>query len=195
MAKKNKMGYIYPHRIQSILRGENTRIQIGWEGTKERKEGEIIVDSQGREWEIKNGYRIRVTKLDDARIPLFCPKCKKIMKKSLDPNIFIKFGFCLDCLTDRDTKMMIDGTFWEYEKEYQEKKRFHFLKDAKREIEEYLKNLSDEINFVDVDGSTQKWQGDISELRKFLEKELEKINEQLETLQDVEKCQQTEKIS
>ena len=189
---KKKMGYIYPKKIKSILQGNSPILQVGWEGTKEKKEGNIIIDNQGREWEIKNGYRIRVTKLDGARIPLFCPKCDRLMKTENDTNIFIKFGFCFNCLVERDTKMMANGTFWDYEKKYLKKKKNDFLAEAKQEIEEYLENLSDEINYIDVDGSIEKWRGDSTKLREFLEKELKEINKELKTSQDVEICQ-TEK--
>jgi hypothetical protein len=194
MAKKNKMGYIFPKRIQSILRGESVRTQVGWEGTKEKKEGEIIVDAQGREWMQKNGYRIRVTKLDEARIPLFCPKCGRVMKKQKDPDIYIKFGFCFDCLIERDTKMMAQGTFWEYEKDYMRKKKIDFLNEAKEEIENYLANFPTEISYVDVDGSIEKWQGDTKQVKKFLKKELREIKKELKKLQEVEECQ-TEKTA
>ena len=34
---KRKMGYIYPKKIKSILQGNSPVLQVGWEGTKEKK--------------------------------------------------------------------------------------------------------------------------------------------------------------
>ena len=44
-----------------------------------RKEGETYFDADGKEWQIKNGIRSNITMLDAAKIPLFCPKCSKVM--------------------------------------------------------------------------------------------------------------------
>lgn len=183
--KKNAMGYIYPGKIRSLLRGESSKVVSGYtpSGSTERKVGDRWVDVNDVEWEQRNGYAIKVTKLDDARIPLFCPKCKRVMRKRKDVDIYLKFGFCLDCLAERDTKMMIKGTFWDYEKQYVLDKKINFLNEAKQDVEEYLKNLSDEITFANEDGTLEKWNIDSKEAKKFLEKELKEINKELEKLE------------
>ena len=33
----------------------------------------------------------------DARMPWFCPSCKKIMKKNLDNKMWRLYGHCFDC--------------------------------------------------------------------------------------------------
>ena len=46
-----------------------------------------------------NGIKQNVTKLDKFKktaVPLFCPSCKQIMDKQLDPYYFKSYGTCLD---------------------------------------------------------------------------------------------------
>ena len=57
--------------LQSILRGETPekRVMVGYEGKKQESGDQIS----------------RMTDLmKEARMPMFCPKCDKVMKKRLD---------------------------------------------------------------------------------------------------------------
>ena len=189
MARKGKpMGTIYPKKIKRLIEGESsTKIQVGYTGDGEliiRKDGEHWVDKDGKEWEMKDGIARSVPKFQDVRVPMFCPKCKKVMRRKQDTDIYWRFGFCLDCLIERDTQMMIDGTFEDYEKNYIRNKRLGFLKDAKIGIEEYLVSLDSDVEFVNEDGSIEKWdKAKVTELKEFWEKELKEVNDTIDELE------------
>ena len=90
--------------MQSILRGETPekRIMVGFD-KKTEKQG----DQVDRLSDI----------MKEARVPWFCPSCKKVMKKRLDEKMWYRHGHCLNCQIDIENKMIIDGTFDEYEQE------------------------------------------------------------------------------
>jgi hypothetical protein len=190
MARSGRpMGTIYPKRIQEVLHGEGKTIRVGY-GKKEirRTEGETWVDEWGKEWEMKDGIVRSIPKFTDIRVPLFCPKCNGIMgKRSKDVDVYYKFGFCLNCLIDRDAQMQKDGTFLEYQKKYVGSKKKGFYEDAKLEINSYLTQLREKgyLEYVTADGQTKKMEVNINDLIKFWEKELEEVEKELKKLGEV----------
>lgn len=182
-----KMKTIYPKRIQERIHGVHSdKVQVGYEKSEERhKEGDTWTDENGKQWEKKNGIVRSIPKFTDVRVPLFCPKCEKPMgKKAKDTEVYYKFGFCLDCLIERDGKMIADGTMDEYVKKYVGDKQRGYYTETKIEIEEYLRSLNKkDIEFVNQEGKIEKWSvGDVDKLKEFWEKELEFINKELEKL-------------
>ena len=187
MAKKNSMGMIHPKKIQETIHGiVDKKIQMGYSKKEiRRSEGEMWQDEQGKEWEMKKGIVSSIPKFQDIRVPLFCSKCQRLMgKKSKDTETFYKFGFCFDCLLDRDFQMVKDGTFETYKKNYAKSKQTGFLTDAKIEIEEYLVKMEKGyIEYSTDKGKMERWEGDdLRKAKEFWEKELIQINETLEEL-------------
>jgi len=87
-------------RIRNLVKGKNgERITHGIGYTQESQdhvEGDVW-DEDGRTWTIKDGFKQNITKLDKfkkASVPLFCPSCKKVMDKQLDPFYFKSYGSC-----------------------------------------------------------------------------------------------------
>ena len=182
---KRPMGRIYPRKIQEAIHGiHDEKIQVGY--TKRdirREEGEKWIDEWGKEWEVKNGITQSIPKFTDIRVPLFCPKCGNIMgKRAKDTDVFYRFGFCLECLLERDIKMQKEGTFVGYQEKYMDDKKQGFLKETKAEIESYLKELSekDHLEYVDGKGEIKKMNVNINDLKDFWKKELEEVNKELE---------------
>ena len=75
---------------------EKEYVQVGYEGKQENK-----------------GGKTRKSELTDTmasvRIPWFCPKCKKAMKKKLDNKFWRLMGHCFDCQIDFENKLRIKG--------------------------------------------------------------------------------------
>jgi len=186
------MGYIYPKEIQKRIHGiEDKKVQLGYNKPDERREnGEKWTDKDGKMWEKKDGIIQSIPKFQDVRIPLFCPKCNSIMgKRSKDTDVFYKFGFCLDCLLERDIEMQKNGKWEQYQKTYIKDKKLGFYKDSKLELEEYLKSFEKGyIEYVNKDGHMEKWVGaDFDKMKEFWSKELKFIDEQLELLEKEKK--------
>mgnify|MGYP003122841182 CR=1 FL=1 len=85
--------------MQTILRGETPekRVMVGYEAKKDLNQGD------------------KIDKLSDimkeARMPWFCPECKKTMKKRLDDKMWFLYGHCFDCQVNIEHKMRIEGTY------------------------------------------------------------------------------------
>ena len=53
----------------------------------------------------------------EARMPWFCPKCKKVMKRKLDDKMYRLYRHCFDCQIKFENKMRIDGIYDSWEKD------------------------------------------------------------------------------
>ena len=49
-----------------------------------------------------------------VRMPWFCPKCNKAMKRKLDDKFWRMMGHCFDCQIDYENKLKIQGKFDNY---------------------------------------------------------------------------------
>ena len=89
--------------LMSGKKHEKNYTQVGYEGKKENLGGET-----------------RKSELTDVmasvRMPWFCPKCDKAMKKRLDNKFWRTQGHCFDCQVDFEHKLRLEGTFEEYAK-------------------------------------------------------------------------------
>jgi len=173
-------------RVRNLVKGKNgDRITHGVGYTKETEdhiEGDIW-DEDGRTWTIKNGIKQNITKMDKFKkvtVPLFCPSCKQVMDKQLDPHYFKSYGSCLDCRTVFETKHKINGTWEEYTKNV-------FNQEIDQAIEEYkvfYKERLEESNLgtVTENGDTEKWVGSVNK-----ERANESLNEVIQYLENLKK--------
>ena len=78
---------------------EKSYTQVGYEGKKE-KQGDI---------------KSELTDImAEARVPLFCPKCKTTMKKKLDDKFWYLYKHCFDCQIDFENKLRLEGKYNEW---------------------------------------------------------------------------------
>ena len=171
-------------RLRNIIKGksgERTGQGIGYTKSNEFHEEGDIWEENGRKWTIKDGIKQNITKLDKfktAAVPLFCPTCKGIMNKQLDPHYFKAYGMCLNCTTEKETKLKLEGK-WE-----DHKNSIH-NKDIDKLIEEFksfIKAKSEQSNsgFVTESGEVERWIGGVDQEK--LDKELREGLEYLENL-------------
>lgn len=181
------MPKIYPKRTKAILNNETPVIKSGYTGNTVktyREIGEIWEDDDGNVWEQKNGYTAKI-RIADPAIPLFCT-CGRIMNRQADTKTFIKNGMCLDCTVERDTELIKQGKFKEYENHRISTYAEQMLIDARAAIGEYLDSLNN-IEYMQVDENQkmirETWNvDDISTIRERLEAELEIIEKELQNL-------------
>ena len=124
-------------------------VQVGYEGKQENLGG------QTRESELSKT-------MQSVRMPLFCPKCKKAMKKKLDDKFWRTKGHCFDCQIDFENKLRLkgDGAFEEYARTIELENKKSYLKDMKQSLEE----------FEQTDGS-KEWLNNVGVSKPELEKE------------------------
>ena len=171
------------NRIRNIVKGktgERITSGIGYSGEtqEEHKEGDVW-QQDGKTWTIRDGIKENVTKLDKFKktsVPLFCPNCKQVMDKQLDPHYYKSYGECLDCRVVTETNLKKQGKWEEYIKTT-------FNKEVDLNIEEYKAFMEDALNksnngFVTEDGDIQKWVGGINKERakKAMEESIKYLN-------------------
>jgi len=87
--------------LGNLLKGQEVekRSMVGYEG-KQKEKGDI---------------KSELTDImSEVRMPLFCPKCKKTMKKKLDDKFWRLFEHCWDCQLDFENKLRLEGKYDEW---------------------------------------------------------------------------------
>jgi hypothetical protein len=173
-------------RIRNLVKGKNgEKISHGVGYIKETQdytEGDMWVEDN-RTWTIKDGIKQNITKLDKFKkvsVPIFCPGCKQVMDKQLDPFYYKSYGSCLDCRTVFETQLKIQGKWDDYVKET-------YNKEIDQTIEEYkvfIKEKLEESNqgTVTESGEVERWYGSINK-----ERVEESLNEVITYLKSLKK--------
>ena len=172
-------------RLRNLVKGkygDRTTVGIGYNGEEiqDHKEGDIW-EEKGRTWTFRDGIKENVTKLDKfkkAAVPLFCPNCKQVMDKQLDPHYFKAYGECLDCRAVTETQMKIRGDWQTYTDHT-------FNQEIDQQIQEYksyFESILSEGNqgYVSENGEVQKWVGGINKERA--QESLDEVIKYLESL-------------
>ena len=140
-----------------------TQSQVGYSKEYiERNEGDIW-EENNKTWTIKNGIKMTVSKLDDIKkilqLPLVCPKCSKHMKNyELNRKMYSIHKMCFDCVIEFETKLKVEGTYKEYERNLIKKGLDVYIK----ELEDFMLELalnSNEESFITEAGDIEKWSG------------------------------------
>jgi hypothetical protein len=108
-------------RLRNLVKGKTgnkTTAGIGYNGEESisHKEDDVW-EEDGKTWTIRDGIKENVTKLDKFKsvaVPIFCPNCKQVMDKQLDPHYYKSYGECVDCRATTETKLKNEGKWEEY---------------------------------------------------------------------------------
>ena len=169
--------------LKSILRDEapEKRIFIPIED-KEFKEEQRLK----REEELERvNEKFEATK--EARMPWFCPKCEKVMKRKLDTKMWYLYNHCFDCQIKIENKMRIDGTYDKWEKDKIKNNKKAYLTDMEDSIEEWKEQktptYTNQVNpdIPDV-MEEEKWNMNREALGKLAEDALKDIKKMKEKL-------------
>ena len=155
-------------RLRNLIQGkqgEKTRSSIGFSKADEfHSEGDIW-ESDGRTWTIKDGIKQNITKLDKAKkahvMPLFCPKCKKVMKNRHDKTYYNIHKICFNCVIDYEHELKKQGKWEEYQLDIKNNEIDNRIKEFKLWIQEKLEESND--SFISEDGEMEKWVGKIDQ--------------------------------
>jgi len=174
------MGYSKETERQNKVLGDllagrepEKRVMVGYKG-KQEKGG----DKLSRLSEV----------MKEARMPMFCPNCDKIMKKRLDDKFWRMMGHCFDCQIKIENKLRIEGKYEEWEKKKIKDNKISFLKEQIQAIEEWRDTKAPEFfNNVGVDYpelEKEKWGGDVTQLKAMAEEALEEYTKTLNKLEN-----------
>ena len=165
--------------LQSILRGKTPekRIFVANEDLEFKKK----LKKEKEEERKRASEKLEITK--EARVPWFCPKCDKVMKKRLDDRMWYLYNHFFECQIKIENKMRIDGTYDEWAEKKVIANKLAWIKEQKQSIEAFKKQ--DTVEFWQQfrpDGYSvdkEKWQIDVKEIKK-------QADEALEYLQKIE---------
>lgn len=174
-------------KISEVMQKEDNKIVFGYRPNEvERKEGDVWTDANGKEWTIKNGIRQNITKLDGAKVPLWCPKCSRVMKHRLDVKFYRRTGACMECMFELETQLKMDGRWEEYSNNKLRENYIAFLKDKIQELEDYHENIT-APEFIHADNEkilmVERWGIDIDGARADLMKDITELKAHLELVE------------
>jgi hypothetical protein len=167
-------------RLRNLITGkygEKTRSSVGFKKADEFYTEGDIWENDGRTWTIKDGIKQNITKLDKAKkahvMPLFCPKCGKVMKKRNDKPAYNLHKKCFDCVAAMEHKIRVEGKWEEYTHKLHNEQIDHNLEEFKTFIKEKLEESND--SFVSEDGDVERWVGklDKEKVDKYMESVVE----------------------
>lgn len=117
--------------LKSILQGKpvEKRAMVGYEGKKQESGDKVSKLSEI---------------MAEARMPWFCPSCKKIMKKNLDNKMWRLFGHCFECQVQEEHELRAKGLY----KQYEDRK---ILINKRSIIEGQIKEIQEFINIGDTE--------------------------------------------
>ena len=170
-------------RIRNLVSGNHgaaTQTQVGYSRKYiERKDGEIW-EENGKQWTIKNGVKISVSKLDRAKLyafaPLLCPECSKPMKTEYDKQMFRIHEMCLDCTIKMETQLKVEGKYQEYE-DKQVKANANFMLDEFVDGFDSFLNSFDSTGFVTEQGDIEDWHVKALDKQKIREQVMKDVEE------------------
>jgi hypothetical protein len=178
--------------VSKLLHGEHEsqqKVTVGYnhideESLKVKKIGDRWKDSDGNEWEQRNGYVVKLGKEWQQELHQFLntfPKCRKsectcTLPKRIDEKMKRLHGMCLDCVVDMEHKIRLDGKWEEYENQKIKENALAWLKEAERDKNLIAEELS-KMDFANEFGDSEKWSVPVTkeELLEKIEKEFEEF--------------------
>jgi len=173
-------------------RTDDNQTTFGYEkeADKKREIGEKWVDSDGVQWEQKDGFRTNLTKMDEVREFLqkinrcSSPECKTVKYSTADKKAIVKTTMCLDCLSKVETKLRVDGT-WPFYEDYKiTLNKLGYIRDIKSQMEEALLGIKQQVEMVNENGTISKWQWDIDieKVKEDIKKDIDGAYDTIEAL-------------
>lgn len=151
-------------------RETNTKDTFGWvpdTNNEKRNIGERWVDSDGKEWEQKEGYRSTVSQFDDLRQYLqklttcSSDNCETKKYSKADKKLIVKTGYCIVCLDKIERELKLDGTYPFYEDYKITLNKLGFIRDFKQKCEDSLNSIKKDFQIVGENGKIENWSWDI----------------------------------
>ena len=168
--------------LQTILDGgtPERKIYIAKEDMEYKKS---IQEKNQKERERIN-RKFEATK--EARMPWFCPKCDKVMKKRLDDKMWFLHDHCFECQLKKEHKMRLDGTYNEWAEKKEIANKLAWIRDQKILIKEFKEQETPEFyqqfrpDGVSLD--REKWNIDKESMIKQADEALEFLEKMEDSL-------------
>jgi len=130
-------------KVQDMLDGNyKSKIQVGqYTGDDERREiGDKWTDSDGNEWEQKDGYRTKNTSnIAHHSWDKKCSGCKKLIVKKWDKDVYNADGRCYHCQMNYELDLKFDSKLRWFA--YRRLKDFINMKSIERDMEQWIDEM------------------------------------------------------
>jgi hypothetical protein len=149
-------------RMRNIISGkagDGTQTQVGYvTEVVEHVEGDIW-EENGKTWTIKRGIKQTISKYGTLRkvleIPLACPSCKTAMNDHwINVKMFRIHGMCLNCVTEMETNLKVQGKFEDYKKGIMNSNKNAMLEDLEKALDNWVQETD---TFISEDGVVEDW--------------------------------------
>ena len=159
-------------RLRNLMTGKSTDKTgqgVGYSKTDTFYEEGDIWEENDRKWTIKDGIKQNITKLDKAKksiiVPLFCPKCKKVMNKGMDPSYYQATDQCFSCFKLFETRLKATGLWDEWNKKTINGNIDAFIAWYK----DFVMHAVEQSNksFVTERGDVEQWHGGVDKAKAF----------------------------
>ena len=194
---KDKKTWIHPSRkkVLDVLYGnDTTQTTFGYEGEvkTKREVGDRWTDADGKEWEQCDGFKMRVTKLDEVRAYMDeintcrASDCGLIGKaKGANARFIKQTGFCVNCLVKREAQMREAGLYETYEFWKMNTMSLIKLKDDLVAFEAARHDIEIVPTFVNENGSIERWDlpANIEEIKADMDKDIANLKELITNFQ------------
>ena len=133
-------------KVQSMLDGTyGGKIQSGYVSDNvhaNRKIGERWFDSDGDEWEQKEGYRSKVSKLAAKGLRDNCSSCEKLIIKKWDKDTYKADGRCYHCQLNYELDLKFDKPIRWFA--YRRLKDLKNMKALEKDMEQWVEAITEE---------------------------------------------------
>ena len=131
-------------KVQDMVDGNyKSKIQVGYSTEDEKREvGDKWTDSDGNEWEQKEGYRTKNTSdvvhhsWDEK-----CSDCEKLIIKKWDKDVYKADGRCYYCQIDFEAKLKSKYIKWF---SYRRLKELKNMESLEKDMEQWVEAITEE---------------------------------------------------
>ena len=201
MAKEFNKKFMHPTRrklVDMVMHGAEYEKEsfISFSGADKeiikRKVGEKWTDEDGKSWEQLEAGKVQTSELGDimAETRAYLDKlnscksdnCKTIKIGRVDKKLISKTGYCLHCLTIRESQIKVDG-LWEA---YEDYKIFSNMiahgTDIVAQFKQAYRDAKQTYEVVQEDGKIETWsmERDVDELKAEILLEIVKFEGEIE---------------
>ena len=132
-------------KVQDMLDGNyKSKIQVGYSSQDEKREvGDKWTDSDGNEWEQRDGYRTKNT--NNVRHHSWdnkCSGCKKLILKKWDKDTYKADGRCYHCQLNYEMDLQFDSKLRWFA--YRRLKDFKNMKSIEEEMRQWVDEMTEQ---------------------------------------------------
>ena len=181
MANYSKESERQNKALKDLMSGkehEKDYVQVGYEGKQENLGGKT------RESELSEV-------MQKARMPWFCPKCNKAMKKKLDNKFWRMVGHCFDCQVDIENKLKVKGKFDDYANTKMLENQKAQLRDLEQSLDDFentggKKEWFNQVGVNNPELEKEKWEMGEEQFEKTIQEARDFIKEKREIVEKAE---------